>query len=100
MNREEIIQELTVRGYHAESQDVVKNRVIKEDHLTQRRPSLGLQKSSDEDICKELTEFEEIEQYIYVRIDSGDGKGSIKLIPAILERVVVVKHFWVLSKVS
>ncbi len=34
MNREEIIQELTVRGYHAESQDVVKNRVIKEDHLT------------------------------------------------------------------
>ncbi len=50
---------------------------------------LGLQKTSDENITKEATEYEGIEAYVYVRIDIGDGKGSIKITPDILKRANV-----------
>ena len=51
---------------------------------------LGLQKTSEEDICRQPTDFEGIEQFIYVRINIGDGLGSIKLTPVILDRANVL----------
>ena len=50
---------------------------------------LGLQKTSDENITKEATEYEGIEAYVYVRIDIGDEKGNIKITPDILKRANV-----------
>ena len=51
---------------------------------------IGLQKTSEEDICRQPTDFDGIEQFIYVRINIGDGLGSIKLTPVILERANVL----------
>lgn len=46
---------------------------------------LGLQKSSTEDICKEETEYEGIEKFLYLRLEIDDGFGSIKLNQTILD---------------
>ena len=46
---------------------------------------IGLQKSSDEDLIKDDTEFDGIEQYVYVRFPMGNGMGSVKLNPQIVD---------------
>lgn len=80
---------------NADIMDFDKNNLLNPDFIMENL-YIGLQKTSNEEIVKEDTDFEGIEKYLYVRIDEN---SSFKLTYKLLETLTISKtEAWKVAK--